>query len=83
MLRRHFLDGEWDAELRGRAAVQRPQNGLIGYYGVNKNAGQVVELNSPESQVHGSELSRLQAQLRSKHCVGQGLVRKSSMPLER
>ncbi|HXB27493.1 MAG TPA: hypothetical protein VNV25_22380 [Gemmatimonadaceae bacterium] len=58
-------------------------NGMFGYYGVNKTAGQVVELNSPNPSVEGPELKSLQAQLRTKHCVGQDLVKTSSLTLER
>ena len=50
-------------------------NGMIGYFGVNKKTGEVVELNSAKPHVDGTELQRLQKALRAKHCVTEQLVR--------
>lgn len=59
-------------------------NGVLGYFGVNKATGQVVELNSEEPSVNGSELTRLQEQFRQKHCVGQDMITKNTnLALER
>ncbi len=58
-------------------------NGVVGYFGVNKATGQVVELNSDKPAVLGPELKRLQQKLRTKHCVSRSLVKRNSkMPLE-
>lgn len=50
-------------------------NGMIGYFGVNKATAEVVELNSDKPHVQGTELQRVQKALRTKHCVTQELVR--------
>lgn len=49
-------------------------NGMIGYFGVSKITGQVVELNSDQRSVEGTELSRAQRTIRAKHCVSRDLV---------
>ena len=59
-------------------------NGVIGYFGVNKFTGQVVELNSPDPEVKGTGLEKMQTSLRTRHCVGRDLVRKyQDIPLEK
>jgi len=59
-------------------------NGVIGYFGVNKTTGQVVELNSTEPSVKGAELEKMQSRLRAKRCVSPDLVLKhQNIPLER
>lgn len=50
-------------------------NGMIGYFGVNKATGEVVELNSDKPHVEGTELQRVQKALRIRHCVTEALVR--------
>jgi hypothetical protein len=59
-------------------------NGVLGYFGVNRTTGQVVELNSAEPSANGSKLTKLQERLRKKHCVSQDLITKNAnLPLER
>lgn len=59
-------------------------NGMIGYFGVNKVTGQVVEMNSDKPSVEGTELSRVQQAVRAKHCIGSDLVaRHQDVSLER
>ena len=59
-------------------------NGMIGYFGANKDTGQVVELNSNQPSVEGIALSKEQEKLRAKHCVSRQLVLKTSdIPLEK
>jgi len=59
-------------------------NGVLGYFGVNKRTGQVVESNSEKPSVDGSELRKLQVRLRQKHCVGQDVVTlEANLTLER
>lgn len=59
-------------------------NGMIGYFGVNKSTGEVVELNSATPHVEGTALKQAQLKLRSRHCIDQELVgRNSDLPLER
>lgn len=59
-------------------------NGVIGYFGVNKFTGQVVELNSPDPAVQGTNLERMQTRLRAQHCIGRDFVRKyQDIPLEK
>lgn len=50
-------------------------NGMLGYFGVNKATAEVVELNSDKPHVEGAELQRVQKTLRTKHCVTEELVR--------
>lgn len=50
---------------RRRATVL--DNGVIGYFGVNKSTGEVLELNSPRRFVWGPALERLQNKLRAEH----------------
>ncbi len=57
---------------------------MIGYFGVNKSTGEVVELNSGMPHVEGAELRQAQLKLRSRHCIKQELVlRNSDVPIER
>jgi hypothetical protein len=59
-------------------------NGMIGYFGVNRVTGEVVELNSDKPHVDGIDLKRLQTALRVKHCVNDKLVRANAdVPLEK
>ena len=59
-------------------------NGLIGYFGVNKITGEVVELSSAEPNVRGQKLRRTQAEVRARHCIPEKLVRRNSaIPLEK
>jgi len=59
-------------------------NGVIGYFGVNKFNGQVVELNSDRAAVKGEELKRLQSRLRAKYCISRARELKfGNVPLER
>lgn len=59
-------------------------NGMIGYFGVNKRTGEVVELNSDKPHVDGTELQRVQKALRIKHCITEKLVRANAdLSLER
>lgn len=59
-------------------------NGVLGYFGVNKATGQVVELNSEKPSVEGSELKKLQVRYREKHCVNEDLIIKNAnLALER
>lgn len=59
-------------------------NGVLGYFGVSKVTGQVVELNSQSQEVQGAELRRLQQKLRTKHCVTKELTRRNlDLPLEK
>jgi hypothetical protein len=53
-------------------------NGVLGYFGVNKRTGQVVELNSDKPSVEGAELKRLQVRFRKEHCIGADLVAKEA-----
>ena len=58
-------------------------NGVLGYFGVNKATGQVVELNSDKPAVEGPELRKLQDKLRVRHCISKDLVRRNlHVPLE-
>jgi hypothetical protein len=50
------------------------ENGVLGYFGVNKTTGQVVELNSDNPSVEGTELKGLQVRFRKEHCIGKELV---------
>jgi hypothetical protein len=59
-------------------------NGVLGYFGVNKSTGEVVELNSASNPVQGMTLSKMQESLRAKHCVPhQLIVRNQDIPLEK
>jgi hypothetical protein len=59
-------------------------NGVLGYFGVNKLTGEVVQLSSQEPSVQGKELGALQRRLRRNHCIGNDLVlRNRDLPLER
>src|SRR5438270_4062052 len=53
-------------------------SGIIGYFGVNKLTGEVVELNSDKPLVDGTDLKRMQVSLRAKHCINEQLVRANS-----
>lgn len=53
-------------------------NGVIGYFGVNKATGQIVELNSEAPSVEGKQLRRLQDMMRAKHCVSDAQVKENS-----
>jgi hypothetical protein len=53
-------------------------NGVLGYFGVNKATGQVVELNSEKPSVEAPELKRLQRRYRQAHCVGPDLIDKNT-----
>ena len=53
-------------------------NGMLGYFGVNKRTGQVVELNSEKAAIEGTELRRLQVRFRKEHCIGEDLVAKDA-----
>ncbi len=56
-------------------------NGLLGYFGVNKVTGEVVDLN--EELVHDPALNEMQKKLRTKHCVSPEEVTKNqTIPLE-
>jgi hypothetical protein len=60
------------------------ENGVIGYFGVNKTTGQIVELNSARSSVQGAALTRMQNKIRLKHCISPELVRSNrDIPLEK
>ena len=50
-------------------------NGMLGYFSVNKVTGRVV--NVADEDTVGKELEKLQAKLRAKHCIGRGLVLKN------
>jgi len=52
-------------------------NGMLGYYAVNKLSGQVIEAVVGAETMRGQELERFQAKVRAKHCIGQTLVSKS------
>lgn len=57
------------------------ENGLLGYFGVNKSTGEVIDLN--EKVVHDPALKELQKRLRTKHCVSPDEVMKNqTIPLE-
>jgi len=59
-------------------------NGVLGYYGVNKTTGDVVELNSDKNPIQGHALKLMQDKLRALHCVSSDLVLKNRViPLER
>ena len=49
-------------------------NGIIGYFSVNKQTARVV--NVAEKDVAGKELERLQVTLRAQHCIDQSLIDK-------
>jgi hypothetical protein len=44
-------------------------NGLIGYFGVNKWTGDVLQLDNPGGPLIGKELSQAQAHLIRSHCL--------------
>jgi hypothetical protein len=50
-------------------------NGMLGYFSVNKISGRVV--NVADEDAAGKELEKLQAKLRAKHCIGQDVVLKN------
>jgi hypothetical protein len=50
-------------------------NGMLGYFSVNKLTGRVV--NVADEDAVGKELEKLQAKLRTKHCIGRALVLKN------
>jgi hypothetical protein len=59
-------------------------NGMLGYFGVNKQTGQVVELNSEKTAVEGTDLRRLQIRFRKEHCISEDLVAKdANLTIER
>jgi hypothetical protein len=53
-------------------------NGVLGYFGVNKRSGQVVELNAEKPAVEGTALRKLQVRLRKEHCISVDLVAKDA-----
>ena len=50
-------------------------NGMLGYFSVNKLTGRVVNVAGEDAV--GKELEGIQAKLRAKHCIGQDLVLKN------
>src|SRR5471032_73275 len=44
-------------------------NGMLGYYAVNKLSGRVVEAVVGTETMRGQELESLQANVRAKHCI--------------
>lgn len=50
-------------------------NGMLGYFSVNKLTGRVV--NVADEDTVSKELEKLQAKLRAKHCIGQDLLLKN------
>jgi len=58
-------------------------NGVLGYFGVNRTTGEVVQLDS-DTWIKGATLKRLQDKLRASHCISADLVRKNRcLSLER
>jgi len=51
-------------------------NGLIGYFAVNRITGRVVEAVVGEESMRGETLENLQLRLRHAHCISDGLVKK-------
>jgi hypothetical protein len=51
-------------------------NGLLGYFAVNRITGRVVEATAGEETMRGETLDRLQSRLRSEHCINDALVKK-------
>lgn len=49
-------------------------NGMLGYFGVHKVTGKVVELNSSEPSVRGDKLLKVQLRLMTKHCITPSVV---------
>jgi len=59
-------------------------NGVLGYFGVNKTTGEVVELNSGKPSVQGTTLMKLQKKIRASHCIDRQLViANQDIPLEK
>lgn len=65
-------------------ALQRPkletlplQSGLVGHFAVNVYSARVVRLESG-TEVDSAALLKLQAELRSKHCIGPQLVQENA-----
>jgi len=63
--------------------LQRPkletlplQSGLVGHFAVNRYSARVLNLDTGAA-VAGAELAKLQAQLRSKHCISEQLVQEN------
>ena len=52
------------------------ENGLIGYFAVNKITGQVFNGLPEFGAITGKSLSKLQSKLRSAHCIGKALTAK-------
>ena len=52
-------------------------NGMLGYFSVNKATGRVV--NVADEETIGKELEKLQAKLRAQHCIGHDLVLKNQI----
>ena len=50
-------------------------NGMLGFFAVNKFTGQVVNANDGD-EVIGDRLNQEQERLRREHCIGKGLVDK-------
>lgn len=51
-------------------------NGVIGYFAVNKVTGRVVGGPSGDQTIEGEALMRVQTKLRTEHCINQNLVDK-------
>ena len=60
----------------GKEPATLLDNGLLGYFAVNRRTGRVVEATAGEETMRGETLEGLQKRLRSRHCISAALVRK-------
>ena len=57
------------------------ENGLIGYFAVNKTTGEVMEATS-DKRVESKALETMQGKIRAQHCISPEMVRKGeSIPV--
>jgi hypothetical protein len=66
--------------LTNKRQVTLLDNGLIGYFAVNKRTAQVVETTSG-APVQSKALETMQTEIRSQHCISPEMVRKGRVSL--